>query len=395
LLPDLAAALEAGAGPPLQRLVVGVEPIPEPLLARLMRARPGLRIFNGYGPTETTICATLYAVTPAAARDDMTPLGSPVDGMQVYVLDARLEPVPVGVPGEIYIGGVGVARGYVQQPALTAERFLPNPYGPAGSRLYRTGDRARYRADGNLVFLGRQDQQVKLRGYRIELGEIAAVVQQHPAVREAVVVRHAPTPETARLVAYVVPDAPPEPSTNEGTADARRAGLSASALRAFLQRQLPEYMVPGEFVLLDALPKTPNGKIDRQALPLPSAAVRPVTAYAAPQTEIELLLARIWQEALGVDRVGVHDNFFELGGHSLLMAQVHDKLQQSLEIELPLTALFKYPTIEHLAQYLSQEQREPASFQRSVSRAALRKEARRQRRPSRVQTQIPQSDDDI
>jgi acyl carrier protein len=294
------------------------------------------------------------------------------------------------VPGEIYIGGVGVARGYVQQPALTAERFLPNPYGPAGSRLYRTGDRARYRADGNLMFLGRQDQQVKLRGYRIELGEIAAVVQQHPAVREAVVVLHAPTPETARLVAYVVPDAPPEPSTNEGTADARRAGLSASALRAFLQRQLPEYMIPSTFVLMDALPVNTNGKIDRRALPMPDTERSSLAAaYVPPQSEIERAIAEIWRELLQVERIGIHDNFFELGGHSLLIAQAHTRLRETFNTQISMVDLFQYPTIDLLAQRLRQQGTQQPTFQQSREQAQNRKEAmlqqsqrRRKHRPT-------------
>jgi amino acid adenylation domain-containing protein len=406
MLSDLAAAWETAPAPPLHRLVVGVEPIPEPLLARITAAIPGLQIINGYGPTETTVCAALYSLDPHTIGDEMTPIGRPVQNMQVYVLDAQMQPVPVGVVGEVFIGGVGVARGYLHQPERTAERFVPDPFSATpGTRLYRTGDLARYRADGNLMFIGRRDQQIKLRGYRIELGEIEAALMQHPAVREAVVALRQDLPGEKRLVAYVVGQAnkeqrtthaeskeqrTTEPGSQERTddeaeetyeaSDAESGAIGSSELRRFLQGRLPEYMVPATFVLLEALPQTPNDKVDRRALPLPASMAGPSTAYAAPQTEIEQVLAGIWQAVLRVERVGIKDNFFELGGHSLLIARVHSQLQAALGIDLPLTALFKYPTIERLAQYLSQEQPQTPAFQRSTDRAALRKEARRNRR---------------
>ena len=264
------------------------------------------------------------------------PIGRPIDNARVYVLDRNLQPVPVGVAGELYIGGAGVARGYLNRPGLTAERFVPDPFAARpGSRLYRTGDRVRWRADGNLEFLGRLDQQVKLRGFRIEPGEVEAALLQHPAVRQAVVLPREDGPGGKRLVAYLV-----------GATEER---LTAAQLRGFLQGKLPEYMVPSAFVFLEALPLTPNGKLDRQALPVPDR--QPAAhAYVAPRTPAEEALANIWAEVLGLERVGVHDNFFELGGHSLLATQAAARIRAAYPgIELPLRLLFEQPTVAALA----------------------------------------------
>jgi len=259
--------------------------------------------------------------------------------MQVYVLDRDLQPVPVGVQGELYIGGVGLARGYLNRPELTAEKFIPSPFSEApGARLYKTGDLVRYLLDGNLAFLGRLDHQVKIRGFRIELGEIEAVLRQHPAVQECVVLAREDTPGDLRLVAYVIQDThyQPEPSLTE--------------FRRFVQKKLPEHMVPSALVLLDALPLTPNGKVDRRALPAPEQA-RPDLegGFVAPRTPVEEVLVGIWADVLNLKRIGIHDDFFDLGGHSLKAAQVRARMCDAFQLELPLRSLFEMPTIAELA----------------------------------------------
>jgi thioesterase domain-containing protein/acyl carrier protein len=274
--------------------------------------------------------------------DEVT-IGRPIANTQIYILNSFLHPVPIGVQGELYIGGAGVARGYLNRPELTAEKFIPDPFSTApGARMYKTGDLACYRPDGNIEFLGRADHQVKIRGFRIELGEIEAVLGQHPAVREAVVVAREDSPGEKRLVAYVVAEREPLPTTTD--------------LRHFLKEKLPEYMVPAIFVLLDALPLMPNGKIDRRALPSPDRS-RPELdkAFVAPRDDLELQLAHIWEEVLGVRPVGLRDNFFELGGHSLLAVRLFALIEKRLGKKLPLTAIFQGATVEHLAGVLRQQ----------------------------------------
>ncbi|HEX7241462.1 MAG TPA: amino acid adenylation domain-containing protein, partial [Longimicrobiaceae bacterium] len=262
------------------------------------------------------------------------PIGRAVANTQLYVLDGRLEPVPVGVAGELYIGGVGMARGYLGRPELTAERFVPDPHrGVAGARLYRTGDVGRRRADGEIEFLGRTDHQVKVRGYRVELGEIEAVLRGHGQVKEAVVLLREDVPEQPRLVAYV---------TGEAGAE-----LSAAGLRAHAAEQVPEYMVPGAYVVLDRLPVTSNGKVDRRALPAPERTSE--GEHVEPRTVVEELLEGIWAELLGVERVGAEESFFGLGGHSLLATQVVSRARQAFGVEVPLRALFEAPTLAGLA----------------------------------------------
>ncbi|MEE1738089.1 amino acid adenylation domain-containing protein [Streptomyces sp. BE147] len=292
-----------------QVYVVAGEALPGETANRSLEVLGEGRMINEYGPTEASVGSTVLPVTSHVALD-VVPIGRPLPNMTVHVLDASMRPVPVGVLGELYVGGTGVARGYAGRPDLTAERFVPDPFGPAGARLYRTGDRARLLADGNVEFLGRLDDQVKIRGYRIELGEVQAVVTAHPAVRDAVVTVHEPTPGDKRLVAYCVPVAGQELP-------------SASVLADDCARHLPEYMVPAAFVALESIPLNANGKVDRRALAAPDrSSMRSEDAYVAPRTATERLLAKIWSEVLGVDQIGVHDKFFELGGHSILMIQV-------------------------------------------------------------------------
>lgn len=289
--------------------VVAGEALPGATANRALEVLGAGRMINEYGPTEASVGSTIHPVTDHVVPD-VVPIGRPLPNMTAYVLDAAMREVPTGVVGELYVGGAGVARGYAGRPDLTAERFLPDPYGPAGSRLYRTGDRVRMREDGDIEFLGRLDDQVKIRGYRVELGEVQAVLAAHPAVRDAVVAVHEPTPGDKRLVAYLVPA--------EG-----RELPDAAALAEDCGTLLPEYMVPSAFVTLVAIPLNANGKVDRKALAAPErSAMRAGREFVAPRTDTERTLAKIWSEVLGVDEIGVHDEFFELGGHSILMIQV-------------------------------------------------------------------------
>jgi amino acid adenylation domain-containing protein len=348
----------------------------------LQTTRPGWLI-NGYGPTENTTFTCCYAMPHGHITDHTVPIGTPIANTQVFVLDRFMQPVPVGVPGELYAGGDGLARGYLGRPDLTAQRFVPNPFAEKrgvrgerreeigqivnpkskiqnGLRLYRTGDLVRWRPDGTIEFLGRIDQQVKIRGFRVEPGEIEAVLHQHASVREAVVLAHKHKPSEQRLVAYVVP--------NDGAGESGQAtGTDASALTAelysCLAQRLPEYMVPADVVLLDALPLTPNGKIDRRALLAIDTTVRPNEhEYVAPRTPVELVLVDIWANVLGIPHVSTNDNFFALGGHSLLASQIMARVRRAFRVDLSLAHLFNAPTVVELAaaiELIGQEQREP------------------------------------
>ncbi|HEY8154147.1 MAG TPA: MupA/Atu3671 family FMN-dependent luciferase-like monooxygenase [Myxococcota bacterium] len=356
-----------GALGQLGQLLVGGEAC-APELARDLASRVPGPLLNMYGPTETTIWSTSQRLAPG---EGPVPIGRPILNTRLYVLDARQEPVPPGVAGELWIGGAGVVRGYFGRPELTAERFLPDRFaGEPGARMYRTGDRVRYRPDGIVDFLGRIDHQVKLRGYRIELGEIESLLRKHSGVRDAVVVMREDAPGDKRLVAYVIPE----------------AGVAASAadLRAHVRERLPEFMVPAAVMLLDAFPLTPNQKIDRRALPAPDAAVSaPTTAYVAPASDLETTVARVWQEVLQVAQVGMQDNFFDLGGHSLLIVQVLEKLRKATGLQLPMTDLFRFPTIRSLVDHLSAGGDDGEQRQRTQDRADARRESmlrRRQRR---------------
>jgi amino acid adenylation domain-containing protein len=292
----------------------------------------GSRLHNLYGPTEASIDVT-YHECQRHSGERVVPIGRPIANTQIYILDAELEPTPVGVAGELYIGGIGVARGYLRRPALTAERFVPNPFGPG--RLYRTGDLARLRRDGAIEYLGRIDHQVKVRGFRIELGEIESVLASSSEVRGAVVVARADATGDKRLVAYVVPST-----------------VDLVALKTVLREKLPEYMLPAVFVPLDELPLNANGKVDRKALPAPELSVT-VSEYVAPRTEAEKALAELWCTVLSRDRVGVHDNFFALGGHSLLAMRLVAAIRSSMSVKVPVRDIFERPTIAELAASLS------------------------------------------
>ncbi|AFZ33330.1 amino acid adenylation domain protein (plasmid) [Gloeocapsa sp. PCC 7428] len=323
------------------KAISGGEALSSTLVKQLL-AR-ATQVWNVYGPTETTIWSSIFYLTEENTELTTTPIGKPLANTQFYVLDETLQPVPIGVPGELYIGGAGIARGYWHQPELTATKFIPNPFTTDGrERLYRTGDLVRYRSDGALEYLERIDYQVKLRGFRIELGEIATVLTQHPQVQQAVVVLHHDENCEDRLVAYVVLTA--DCGTN-----------LASTLRHFLTTKLPAYMIPSVFISIDKLPLTANGKIDRKALPVPEL-TRPEleTQYAIPRTEVEQAIAQIWQQVLKVDKIGIHDNFFELGGHSLLMVKVHNQLRAKFTFNISLVEMFRHPTISALTDYFSQ-----------------------------------------
>jgi amino acid adenylation domain-containing protein len=356
LPPSVLRVLPADDLPSLQTVISAGEACTPDLVARWA---PGRAFFNAYGPTETTVCAALFRCDP---RDPASPpIGKPIVNTKLYVLDPLLQPVPIGVPGELHVAGISLARGYLNRPELTAERFIPNPFVESeirdagsenwpfedtqrnsqfiipNSRLYRTGDLVRYRADGNLEFLGRLDQQVKVRGFRIELGEIEAALSGHPQVHAAALVAREERPGDMRLVAYVVPAEESAPKTGD--------------LRSYLRRSLPEYMVPAAFVFLESLPVSPSGKVDRQGLPaLEGARPELEQAYVAPRGEVETRLAALAAELLGLDQIGIYDNFFELGGHSLLATQFVSRVREIFAVDLPLRELFEHPNVAELAE---------------------------------------------
>jgi acyl-coenzyme A synthetase/AMP-(fatty) acid ligase/acyl carrier protein len=290
-------------------------------------------VYDLYGPSEDTT----YSTVALRTREGPQTIGRPISNTQIYILDGNLNPVPVGISGELHISGKGLARGYLNRPDLTAEKFIPNPLSSEPSTcLYRTGDLARYLPDGNIEFLGRIDHQIKLRGFRIELGEIEAVLSSYDGVADTVVLAREDVAGDKQLVAYIVSNKEGAPTTQD--------------LRNYLKQKLPGYMVPSAFVFLESLPVTPNGKVDRIALPLPDQS-RPELEenYVAPRTSIEEALAGIWAEILKLERVGIHDNFFDLGGHSLLATQVISRVRRAFQVEIPLRAMFEKPTVEELA----------------------------------------------
>jgi acyl-coenzyme A synthetase/AMP-(fatty) acid ligase len=325
----------------LKRVICSGEALPYSLQQRFLE-RLESELHNLYGPTEAAVDVTFWQCQLGDDPRRTVPIGRPVANTQLYILDRCGQPVPIGVAGELHIGGVQVARGYLNRPELTAEKFIPDPFSnDLEARLYKTGDLARYRPDGNIEYLGRLDFQVKVRGIRIELGEIEAVLNEHPAVREAVVLAREEVPGDKRLVAYVVP--------------AAASMVQIGALRDFLHSKLPEYMVPAAFVQLQSLPLLPNGKVDRRSLPAPRWDRQSGETYQPPGNELEKAIAGIWQELLQMDRVGMDDSFFELGGHSLLIVQAHRRLSRIIDRDLSITDMFRFPTIRALTQYLSQE----------------------------------------
>jgi amino acid adenylation domain-containing protein/non-ribosomal peptide synthase protein (TIGR01720 family) len=344
LPPSALAVLPVEELPTLQTIIVAGEACPLELMRQWSTGR---NFFNAYGPTEASVCAAIGKCTPL---DQKISIGRPISNTQIYILDQNEKPVPVGVPGELHIGGAGLARGYLNRSELTQEKFISNPFEEAGdkkrggSRLYKTGDLARYLPDGNIEYLGRIDNQVKIRGFRIELGEIEATLSQHPHVQASCVIAREDVTGDKRLVAYIVTQPQVSPTI--------------SVLRSFLKEKLPEYMVPSAIVILESLPVTPNGKIDRRALPAPEPSSESREKYVVPRTPIEEILAQIWQEVLKVELVGRDDDFFELGGHSLLGTQFISRVRTKLKVEIPLRTLFAAPTIAQLALLIQQLQQQ-------------------------------------
>jgi amino acid adenylation domain-containing protein len=330
------------------KVLSGGEALPSDLVHKLLERETSL--WNLYGPTETTIWSTAHEVTCEA---DSTPIGRPIANTQIYILDSHLQPIPTGLPGELCIGGDGLSRGYLGRADLTAEKFIPNPYsGEIGGRLYRTGDRARYLPDGNIEFLGRVDQQIKLRGHRIEPAEIEAVMAEHAGVRECAIALHTGH-GNQRLIGYVVPRRKEVHSSN-GQRD-ETTPLSMNDLRGFLKARLPEHMVPSFFVELDALPLTPSGKINRKALPEPELAdFKSETEYVEPRTHTEKTVAGIYAKVLGIERVGARDNFFDFGGHSLQATQAVSRLRDAFAVDVTVHDIFEAPVVEALAKVIEQ-----------------------------------------
>ncbi|WP_208338929.1 non-ribosomal peptide synthetase, partial [Aetokthonos hydrillicola] len=326
----------------LRWLLLTGEALPPQLCRQWLGYYPSIPMMNAYGPTECSDDVTHYPIYHPPQTDVLNlPIGRPVLNTQLYILDPHLQPVPIGVPGELYVGGVGVGLGYLNKPELTQKAFIPNPFAQeTGSRLYKTGDKARYLPDGHIEFLGRIDYQVKIRGFRIELGEIEAVLAQHPLVQEVVVIARADQPGNQHLVAYVV-------SNTEFDA-------ISTQLRSFLKDKLPNYMIPSAIVCLEEMPLTPNGKVDRRALPSPDMRQSLATSFVPPQTPTQEILADLWIQVLGVEKVGIHNNFFELGGHSLLATQVISRLRSLFGVDLPLRCFFEEPTVAGLGESINQ-----------------------------------------
>jgi amino acid adenylation domain-containing protein len=344
-------------GGPGLKLLSGGEALSRDLAQALLER--GGSLWNMYGPTETTIWSTIHHVVSA---EGPISIGRPIANTQIYILDEQLQVVPIGVPGELYIGGAGLARGYRNRPDLTAERFISDPFTQiSDARLYRTGDAARYRPDGTIEYLGRLDSQVKVRGFRIELGEIETVLEQHPDVNQAVVVVREDVPGDQRIIAYLI---------------GKESTPEANALRAFAQTRLPAYMIPSTFVTLSEFPLTPNGKVDRRALPAPEGDLVAGTAYVAPSTPEEILMAEVWADILDLPQIGAEDNFFELGGHSLLATKMMSRVRDAFQVEVPLRTLFEAPTLATFALAVAQI-KEHAPTQKAPL-APIARSARRQ-----------------
>ncbi|NOT86422.1 MAG: non-ribosomal peptide synthetase, partial [Methylococcaceae bacterium] len=325
----------------LKRVVIGGEKAEREKFNTWQQNNPTIAVINTYGPTETTVISLLYKIDPRLPPEQQIPLGTPLANTQVYVLDAYLNPVPVGVQGELHIAGGGVSRGYLHQPELTAEKFINNPFGTG--QLYKSGDLVRWLADGNLDYIGRADDQVKIRGFRVELGEIERVLLKHAQVINAVVIaqKHA---RGTQLIAYYQAE-------NK---------LDEADLRSYLRKLLPDYMLPSALLRLDEIPMTSNGKINRQLLQSKTIAIESTTPYVAPTNAIETALADIWQEVLGIQQVGIHDNFFALGGHSLLAIQIILRTNKNLSVNISLSTLFDAADIQQLAAIVAQSEQTEA-----------------------------------
>jgi acyl-coenzyme A synthetase/AMP-(fatty) acid ligase/acyl carrier protein len=345
--------------PQLRIWITSGEEISVELANRFCQAMPGAKLINLYGSSEVSADVTCYEVEGALTAPRV-PIGRPIDNTRLYLLDDALNPVPVGVHGELYVGGAGLARGYFNRPDLTAERFIPSPFNPNGV-LFKTGDLGRRLSDSNVEYLGRRDHQVKIRGHRVELGEIEARIKETDAVNDAVVVLREDHPGDQRLVAYCVA--------------APGCTLSMNELRTHLRSKLPEFMVPQHFVEMSSIPLTPNGKVARRALPKPEAESASASTYVAPQTEIECAISEVWREVLKIEKVGLQDNFFDLGGHSLLLARVLGKIRDLLGKQIPMLALFQFPTIGALCLHLCHDEINSVSAEKIRARADKQKRA--------------------
>ncbi len=334
--------------PKLETVIAAGEACTPELVAKWA---PGKKFFNAYGPTETTVCATMHLCDPMESLPP--PIGRPIANTKVYVLDRNQQPLPVGVPGELFISGISLAKGYWNRPDTTSEKFVDNPFVP-GSRMYKTGDLVKYRHDGNIEFLGRLDQQVKVRGFRIELGEIETAINTYPVVKESVVLAVGGDQQEKKLVAYIVSEQSQNVSVNE--------------LKNYLRQNLPEYMVPTVIIMMEAFPLSPSGKVDRKALPEPDGSRLVETEYTPPRDEQERIMVEICADLLHVDRVGVFDNFFDLGGHSLLATQFISRLRDEFAIEIPLRSLFENPTVDRLSSYIHELKQETETESEKITR---------------------------
>lgn len=334
------------------------------------------KLYNLYGSTEASLAVT-YWVCPGEGKERLIPIGRPMNNVRIYILDKHLRPVPIGVAGELHIGGVAPGRGYLKRPDLTADKFIPDAFSETGGeRLYKTGDLARYRSDGAIEFLGRLEHQVKIQGRRLELVEVEASLRQHPGVREAVVLARKITAGNKSLVAYVVSKQEPLPTEDE--------------LRNYLRQKLPEYMVPAAYVVLTELPLLANGKLNRRALPRPKKLLsQPEAVYMPPESDLEQTIASIWQQVFNIDKVSIHTNFFDLGGNSLLVTKVHSKLRAALKRDIQVIELFKHSTIHSLAKYLSETGDSPVLIDRGREQANLRKKLMKRRRAAPESAPVP------
>jgi len=373
IVPSVAAPLvQTGAIPAsVKTILLAGEPLHRWLVQRIYEYPAIQRVVNLYGPTEDTTYSTYAVIEPGSGEP---PIGRPLTNTQVYILDPHMKAVPLGSIGELYLGGDGLARGYLHAPDLTAERFVPNPYGLPGTRLYRTGDLVCFTKNGELRYCGRIDRQVKVRGFRIELAEIESVLSSHPTLREGVVLVKEDKHGDKQLAAYLVPQ----------DTHAHESEALTEEVRSFLRQKLPSYMIPATFILLPAIPALPNGKVDYQMLLL---AEQPQSrkSYVPPTTDEETMIALIWQEILQIEQVGIHENFFDIGGHSLLALRAHDRLKKMLQRDFPLVALFEHPTISTLAAYLVEQKEGDISLKGHLSQSITRAMSRREGMQRQIQ----------